>query len=91
MIVTHLIILKISLTGLGVDTSDKMHGVTFPQNSNKIAIVILCGSDDGALMCEICSKYTVHNWHSVNAWNNDDMCNTFVVIFDCSTNPAKMT
>lgn len=54
-------------TTLDDDTNCKIHGVTLPQNSNKIPIVILCDSEVGAAVQDNCSKYKVHNWHNVNA------------------------
>lgn len=53
---SHYIRYEAMLTTFEDDTSDKMDGVTFPQNSIKMAIVMLCGSDDGAVKYAICSK-----------------------------------
>lgn len=75
-----------------------MHGVTFPQNSNSMLTVTphasawAPGAPEGPIgpaVAAPCSKYIVQSWHSINAWNNDDICTTDV--FDCSTNPANIT
>lgn len=65
------------------DINCNRHGVTFTQNSNKIDVAML-----SLEKTDTCSRYTVHSWHKVNAWNSDDMCRTEV--FDCSTKPAKI-
>ena len=47
---------QLTLTTFEDETNCRIHGVTFPQNSNKIPIVMLCASEVGAEVHDSCSK-----------------------------------
>ena len=66
-----------------------MPGVILAQKSDSVSVHWWYWSLPGGFWPEMFSQYIVHNWHRINAWNNEDICRTDAL--DCSAKPARIT